>query len=251
MTATSMISILSLDACLFSDVDPLDPSVSPAGAALGDELGQYYRGGAGVALLLYGGIVFIVLVSAYALSCFRGVSVTCAYAMLRFPSIGIVVVGLFGQGLASSGVSLIRLSYSTSDVLLGILSLAACAAIAVRALFITRTAQLIECRLATITEDKEEGEEHPSTAEIPLVVRQFMQVATWSMEWVDRPGREDKHYARRHSLLIDDLRLPWWISVELGSCLFQGAVLGLRINSLTICIVQNWLLVIQAGSDAQ
>ena len=53
LSNVAMMSILGLDECIFSDVDPLDPSVSPLGVGVGNELGQYYRGAVVAALGMY------------------------------------------------------------------------------------------------------------------------------------------------------------------------------------------------------
>ena len=53
LSNVAMMSILGLDECIFSDVDPLDSSGSPLGVGVGNELGQYYRGAVVAALGMY------------------------------------------------------------------------------------------------------------------------------------------------------------------------------------------------------
>ena len=45
-------------------------------------------------------------------------------------------------------------------------------------------------------------------------------------------------------MLIDDLSQPWWTAVEMSSCLVQGAILGIRMNSLAVCRGQLWALAV-------
>ena len=235
MSITAVISLLALDECLYSDVDPLDPSVSPLGVAVGAELGQYYRGGAAVALGLYGGIVGVALAAALVISRKRSKPLTAAMAPLHFPSVGMVVVGLFGQGLASCGMSLIRLDSSAGDVALGVFSLLICAALVVLAVYATTCG--LDCEIAPLAND-------PVT-EVPAVLQPMFRLATWRQHWRDTSG--PAQFKRRHMMLIDDLRLPWWTSVELSSCLVQGAVLGIRVNSLATCQAQQWFLTVHCG----
>ena len=238
MTTTGMVSILSLNACLYSDVDPLDQSVSPIGVAVGPELGQYYRGGVVVALSLYGGIVLAALVASFVLSWYRECELTAALALLHFPSVGMVIVGLFGQGLASCGTSLIRLNGSSDDNVLGVVSLAVCGSLVVWAAYCTTRG--LQCVVKPIRKKKAEK----SSSSIGT---RFFELATWQRHWRDVSTTAFK---KRHMMLIDDLSRPWWTAVELSSCLFQGAVLGIRENSLTVCRTQQWLLTVHTAAMA-
>ena len=238
MTIIGMISILSLDACLYSDVDPLDQSVSPIGIAAGPELGQYYRGGAIVALSLYSTLLFIGNLAAQVLHRALKISYTTAFAKLHFPSIGMVVVSLFGQGLASCGMSLVRLDANPGDLALGIASLLTCAALVAGACYLT-TGDRVECSMIPQEEDAATG--------VPNFLHGFVRSATWNRHWKDTT---ESNYKRRHMMLIDDLRCPWWTSVELSACMIQGAVLGIRDNSLDMCRAQQWILVIHTAAMA-
>jgi hypothetical protein len=120
MTTTAMVSIISLDSCTFSDIDPLDSSVSPVQVAVGPELGQYYRGASVLALAVYAGGIVAANLGAALLSRLGKTerSHDACMAVLRFPSVGMIAVGLAGEGLASCGVSLLRLHSSSWDVIL-------------------------------------------------------------------------------------------------------------------------------------
>ena len=237
MSTTGMISILSLSECLYSDVDPLDPSVSPLGVGLGPEIGQYYRGGAAAALLLYASISTIAVVGALVLSGLKKTVLVMSFATLHFPSIGMVAVGMCGQGMASCGMSLIRLNSSAGDVLLGIAALGTCALLAAGALYVTTRG--LECHVVEIAKDK------VADAPVVRVAEPFVKLATWNMHWIDT--KKTSLFKRRYMMLIDDLRLPWWTAAELSSCLLQGAVLGIRDNSLSMCRTQGWILTVHTA----
>ena len=240
MSTTGMISILSLSECLYSDVDPLDPSVSPLGVGMGPAMGQYYRGGAAIALLLYASISTVAVVAAAVLSSRNKSPLSTSLATLHFPSIGMVAVGMFGQGLASCGMSLIRLDWSTGDVLLGIAALVTCAFLAVGVLYVTTRG--LESQMTEIIKEK------VADSAVVRLAEPFVKLATWNMHWIDRTPTS--LFKRRYMMLIDDLRLPWWTAVELSSCLLQGAVLGIRDNSASVCRMQQWILTVHAAMIA-
>ena len=239
MTATGLVSILSLEECMFSDVDPLDPSVSPfTSAAIGPTVGQYYRGAVVVALSLYSGVAFLALCGAMLLwqqartrfpSCAPvGRYLSPHFATLHFPSVGVLVVGVFGQGLATCGMSLIRLDNGTVDVVLGVVSLLVCIVLAVLAATVT-TAWL----QARVVKQK-------PTARRGGWAGIFLSYSTWRSHWQD--SSRGLQFKRRYMLLLDDMQRPWWTAVEMSSSCFQGCVLGLRINSVTACRGQLWAL---------
>ena len=234
MATTGMISLLQMSSsCLFSDVDPLESSVSPLGEiAVGPEIGQYYRGAAIVALLLYVGIVACACGLAFVISraSHRMTSVQEGLALLRFPSVGMVVVSLFGQGLASVGVSLIRLGGGAEDLALGLASLVACIGLVVWAGY-TTTAGL-RCRQAP----------QVLSTSIPPAVRTLLRYTTWRLHWEDCRG--SMQFKRRHLMLIDDLSRPWWAAVEMSSAVIQGSILGIRLNDLQVCRGQQWVLLV-------
>ena len=232
MTMTGVISIQTLSECLYSDIDALDPSVSPTGAAMGPELGQYYRGGAGTGLALYGGITVFSSIAAQVLKQKLDVPLTTAFARLHLPSVGMIIVAAFGQGMASCGVSLIRLNFSFGDVVLGIVSLAVCCLVVLLALNITTRG--LQGRVV-IERSKD------TVAEVPRQLQWFLKLSTWKMHWKDTSATQFK---KRYMMLIDDLQRPWWMAAELSSCLFQGSVLGIRANSLSTCRNQQWVLVV-------
>ena len=55
VTTVELASVLGLAYCDFSDVDPFDPTVCPFGAAVGDDVGFYYRGAAVSGIAVYAG----------------------------------------------------------------------------------------------------------------------------------------------------------------------------------------------------
>ena len=230
MSNTGTASTLALADCLFSDVDPLDPPISPTGFAIGDPVGQYSRGAAVAALALYGAFAL----AAGAVVIFKHVFWSSPWysslAQLRMPSGSLILVSLFHQGLATTGVSLCRGAWHALDIFLGLLALVA--ASLVTAYSINATTRSFHCRLQPVDEDT--LAEENSTAEwFPAsFAKKALLHARWDKHWVDASKSQFK---RRHLLLMDGLRLPWWSAVELGSGLSQGAVLGLRINSIGVC----------------
>ena len=235
MTATGLVSIVALDECMFSDVDPLDSSVSPiTSAALGPPLGQYYRGAVVVALSTYGIVCLAALSIAVFLRWRAGNddagflhSLTPHLATLHIPSVGMIVVGLFGQGMATCGVSLIRLAVSPSDVVLGSVSLLVSAMVVLCALYATTSG--LQVRAVVQKQPVRRG-----------LIGRFLALSTWRMHWKDTSG--PAQFKRRHMMLIDDLHRPWWSAVEMCSGFVQGGILGVRVSSLAVCRAQLWAL---------
>jgi hypothetical protein len=238
MTTTAMVSIISLDSCTFSDVDPLDSSVSPVQVAVGLELGQYYRGACVLALAVYGGGIAAFNVGGALLGRLRKTkrSHVACMALLRFPSVGMIAVGLAGEGLASCAVSMLRLRNGIWDLILGALSLTACFSIAAWAWYVTTGSRLMV--------KLEENEAFSHLQQLPSPIPFLSRHCVWKLHYVDTSGIE---YKRRHMLLIDGLRHPWWTAVELSSATFQGAILGIRVGSPTVCQAQQWIVLAQTG----
>ena len=242
MTLTGMISLMSLDECLFSDVDQPDQSVSPAGVAVGPELGQYYRGAAIFALGLYAGIVVLAGMAVAVMMRvvpLRNDSALKRLAVLRLPSNGMIVVGIFHQGLATVGVSLVRLGSSAGDVALGLAAVAVCAGLVAGALYVTTKG--FDCR--SVERRENDGGSRKGLAGHRRV-RWFLGYAEWKWHWEDTSAT---HFKKRFMMLMDDLQRPWWSAVELSAGLIQGGVLGIRMNSLAICRAQQWVLLLHCG----
>ncbi len=235
MTTTSMVSMLSLSSCIFSDVDPLETQVSPIPAAAGPELGQYYRGAAVLALGLYSGGVAVFCLAGWLRATIFDAERPISFHLsaLHFPSVSMILVGLFSEGLASCAVSLLRLRLTAADIALGCVSLGVCVGIAGWAMFVT-TGSRLQVRLA----------ERGGTP-LDIFPLRLAQLSFWKYHYVDLPGG---HFKRAHMMLIDGLRAPWWTAVELFSATFQGAILGIRENSLTTCRAQQWVLVVESAA---
>ena len=239
LSTTGLVSLLSLDDCLFSDVDPLDPSVSPTGLAIGDELGQHYRGAIVAGLGVYLALTLLALTIAGALLVkfrVKDDSIRKRLAMLHCPSLGMVVVGVFHQGLASCGVSIIRLGLSATDVALGAFSLFMCGTISICVIWVT-TGSRMPCFTESV-----QSEHHAAR---PRWVRQFLRFTTWQRHWVEdirRQNVKSAPYKKQYMMLIDDLQLPWWSGVELVSSCVQGATLGIRANDINTCRGQLWAI---------
>jgi Leucine-rich repeat (LRR) protein len=232
MAATGMVSISELAVCVFSDVDPLDPSTSPLStAAVGSESGQYYRGAVVVALSVYGGMTAVALCGAAALWWRQrgdGEGLLPHLATMHFPSVMLVAVGVFGEGLASCAVALIRLGHSAGDVALATASLCVCAVLFGVAYRYTTSG--LQVRM-------ERAQPEP----VPRWARRLVRYSTWGHHWKDTSSGNEQ-FKRRFMMFIDGLRLPWWTAVELSSSLIQGAILGVRMNSLSVCRSQQWAL---------
>ena len=227
LSMTSVSSIFGLSECIFSDVDALDPSISPMGLALGESLGAYYRGAIVYGLALYAGVG---CVPPLALYFFRRATLLEDLARLRFPSILIVVVGMFHQGLATCAVSMMRLHTGALDVFLSLVALITCAGVTVCAGLISMPRRL-EARLASGTEDG------PSARREGKVIVWLLKISTWNMHW--REMRRKGSFTRRYFFVLDDMRLPVWIAAELASSLAQGIILGVRKNSRSACEAQE------------
>ena len=241
LTTTGVMSMISLASCTFSDSDPLDPSVSPIPFAFGLEMGQYYRGAVVTGLGIYGISAMAVALAACVLTYLTRTceTFTLSLAKLRCPSSGMILVGIFHQGLASSGVSLIRLHAQPGDVALGFLSLASCMAVTCWAAYVT-TGPRFECAQRKVRLTPETN----VRAHFGNLAQSFADVAVWRFHWVDRSSN---YFKRRYMSLFADMQLPWWTAVELSAGVVQGAVLGLRMNSLDVCRGQQIVLAIHSA----
>jgi hypothetical protein len=237
MTMTSLMAVRSLEPCVFSDVDPLDSSIAPIPAAVGPELGQHYRGAAIVGLAIYASMPLLANALAVALGRAgkaKRTTYTARLATLRFPSLCMIVVGILQEGLASTGVSLLRLRHSEWDAVLGALALATSVGVCGWMLF-------------AVTGSRLQVQLEPSDAQseaLPAFLRPLARLCLWDMHYVDVSGTQ---YKRRYMMLIDGLRCPWWAAVEVASATFQGAVLGPRVNSPAACNATEIVLVVQMG----
>ena len=258
LTTVSMVSLLQISSCMFSDVDPLDSDVSPLQVSLGPDEGQYYRGAVVVALMVH--LIPPIAVIALALALVRIEAVEGgipgAFYSLRFPSVMLFALPIFLQGMVTSAVSLIRMNIvnsgnSTSltavlDVLSATTALA-CASCVIIVAFRATTRPRFQCRLETAAEAKEKdgGENDGEGSMSSRAFRVYFSLATWRMHWVDASATG--LFKRRYMLLMDDMALPWWSAVELASCAMQGAVLGLRLNDPTICQAQQIVLLVHCA----
>ena len=239
MTNTGMVSILSLQQCVFSDVEPLDPSMSPLNLSAGDEVGQYYRGAVLAGLGVYGGAAAL---AALILVVLRfGLGKKRSFEMLRFPSILMVVVSLFHQGIVMSGTALVRLNASPVDVALGFCGIGIEGLIT--AAVVIATTKKLSCRLLKRSESVGDEVGDPALPYERYVpgLSQFLKIATWDCRWVDG---NIAGYKRRHLLLLSDLRLPWWTAMELSSGIAQGIIVGIRKNDDDVCRQQLIALVL-------
>jgi hypothetical protein len=238
ISATAAVSIVALESCTFSDVDPLSASISPIAVAVGPQQGQYYRGAAVVALGVYVGGFIAAHVSAATLNLCAGEHPephAAKLAILRFPSLGMLGISLLGEGLATCAVSLLRVRVSEMDIFLGATAISACVSIAAWALFATTGSRLL-VRLEPV-----------ARSELDLLsprLKRLLKPFVWSMHYVDI---STNHFKRRHLLLLEGLEKPWWTAVELGSATFQGSVLGIRVNEQGVCSAQQWVLVVQTA----
>ena len=233
MSTTNMISVLGLQQCVFSDVDAVSSSVSPLGVAIGPEIGQYYRGAVLAGLAVYAAAAALATLTALLLrirdSDQRERPMSHHFATIRCPSLGLVVIGQLHQGLATSSASLVRLNASPFDLVLGSAGILCCSmTVAWAALVVVRgnPCRIVDREMTVVTQ------EYPRLG--PL-----LRFALWRKRWDDDSGTL---YKRRYLLLIDDLRLPQWTSVELAAGLLEGVVLGIRKNDLSVCRGQNWVL---------
>ena len=173
-----------------------------------------------------------------------------AFERCRFPSILIAVVIPFHQGMVTCSVSLLRLTTKTiGDEVLAVVGLLAAVAINV-ALCCFSTTSFFQCKCVPRAENnKSEDEEECPSAERPLQyesripgIARLLTLFAWEMHWIDTgasPG-----FKRSYFLLLDDIRVPQWTAVELLSSTVQGAILGIRDNTVKVCEVQLVVLAV-------
>ncbi len=120
IAATQVVSMLSLRECFFSDVDPLDETVSPFVWAVGERLGGYYRGSVVGALLLRAALLVGGACAVFGFPrCLNSPVLPCTpsgiASLLRLPSLYLPLVAITSQGLFECGVSLLRISFLSSE----------------------------------------------------------------------------------------------------------------------------------------
>jgi hypothetical protein len=274
MTTTSMVSIQSLRQCLFSDVDPLDPSMNPFGANIAPEIGGEYRGTVVAALATYAVMPLGMAAAAWLLVHLD--VLPDAFEFLRVPSIAMVPISFMHQGMVTAGVALLRLQQvPVWDSFLGTLSLVSAVGVTVAVFIATRPGSGVAVHIEKEAEDEENGQQicrdNFSRKDPPLawefrtpVVSSFLRFTQWDSHWVEiRPktdGAETSNPVasavgsrwtallkgpgckRRFLVLFDDLRVPWWTALELSSGIVQGAIIGIRISDAATCRVQLVLL---------
>ena len=241
VSTTSMMSIVEMQYCLFSDVEPLDQSVSPFSVAWGTDPGLYYRGAAVVGLGVYGGIVCLTIIAVSAMSCVCKGSLAPGLSMagyqlarLRLPSTSMMLVTYLFQGLSSCGISLIVHNYrGAADAALGFVALATNALIVLASMMITNRSTGLRCSYLHRSEEEYFG---------PGWLQRFMKLSVGEFHWMDEA--EGSQWKRRFLSFVDDWRMPWWFAVELANALVQGCILGIRMNSVEICTMQMIALTI-------
>ena len=232
LSMTSMFAVMSVSECSFSDVDPLDPDMSPVGKPIGNHLGGYYRGA-----VAYGLIVF-----ASALSVPMLILLLCKRHQLfldrfHFPSVLILPASLFHQGIVSSSVSLVRLGANSVDMSIGIVAIMICAA-GVCCVVRSTNPNRVEAKLAIREKNLEEQKQW-------FVAWCFTQISVWDMHWVD--ASEDGRFKHCYFFFLDDMRVALWLGIELASSFAQGALLGVRMNDHSICEATAIALVVVTG----
>ena len=242
MSNTGMVSILELLECLFSDVDPLDPSVSPLGLAYGNSIGQYYRGAIISALCVYAIGVMVGAASAtVAPKLVPGMTAMRMMGLLRFPSSMAILIGMFHMGMVTCSVSLLLVAIGPFEFLLGTVGILT----AVLCTVFTWLAgtQWNQCDHAY----RDERELQSKVA----VVQWFLKFSLWDKHWVERGGETlqidstRSFYKRRYVFILDDMATAWWTGMELLSGIVVGAILGVRRNDIMACRVQRFLLAAQ------
>ena len=229
LSNTGMVSILGLTECIFSDIEQLDNSISPIPVSLGASIGQYYRGAVAVGAAIYLGASVLLVLAPLAMNKFG--KRDDGFLLLRFPSSLMLVIGMFHQGMVTCGVSLIRISTSWTDTVIGAVG------IGLGLLSTLGVLLAMTVRLACTMVDRVEKEKPlPLENKVPGLAT-LLKLSVWDKHWADdgtSPG-----YKRRYLWLLDDLRLPWWAAIELSSGLVQGGILGIRLNEVDACRKQR------------
>ena len=242
MTTTGMVSILTLDECIFSDVDSLDPQVSPLGFSIGTEpLGRYYRGAVVSAVVVYSTFAAaIIVVSTVAPKLNRDLTTAELFALLRFPSNLLIPIALFHQGMVTCATSLIRVgTVKSSDMVLGIFGL-------LTSMTLTAFVWLAGTRWRKCHQVLRS--DNSAAKSDSKVLKAFITLSLWKFHWVDDDDNARNsswpQFKRRYLLILDDMATPWWTSLEMSSGVVQGVILGVRRNDLKACQAQRAALVV-------
>ena len=246
MSMTSVFAILGLTECTFSDIDPVDPSISPLLQPLGNALGAYYRGAVVYGLLLYASAATVLPAVLAILGLVRQRTFGADLSRCRYPSVLLLVVGVFHQGLASSGVALIRLDVSPMDSVIGVAAILVDAIVTLGVGYMTtkglQAEQKVKAAGVDAAEENENEKVSPCTEPtVPGAVSWFLTISVWDAEWCDTAGGSG--FASSYFFLLDDMKMPAWQIIELSSSLLQGAIVGLRLNDLAVCQRQKAALV--------
>ena len=239
VSQNGLVALLELRSCIFSDTEPLDFGGSPTGMAVGDVVGQYYRGAVVGATIVY--LVLLALcVALAAIMAFTseaGIgSIAAAFGTIYFPAVLVLPVGVFHQGLATSAAALARLG-GPADGLTAFVGLLWCTATV--AAVVLRTAVY---RLPCAVQPRDARKAPPMGWErLVPGLPSYVAVAQWDHHWCNQSATNVK---RGYFLLLDDMAKPWWLGVELGFCLVNGAVLGIRENDVRFCRGQRAILAV-------
>ena len=255
MQQSTILAMMELSACAFSDVERLSNGDSTFGYGFGDEVGRYYRGAiviflaaVGAVLLAFGVASFAIATVLYACGSRQGpffVDLLDSSSAMHFPGIIVIPFVCFFQSALIASVSLIRLHESAADVVLASLAITVSVIGSTLALGVTVSSVWFRCE---VQDRHTSSKPLPIEARIPCF-RRLLTYVQWSQEWKDLPSARKWKFKRRFVNIFDGYRLPWFPAIEMICAGAQGIILGLRMNDTAMCMAQSVLLIIVSGAS--
>jgi hypothetical protein len=236
---SSQLSTIGIPYCSFSHTEELERTIALLGnwAGFGDPVGRYYRGGL-VQGIAFFALITLIIAAAVAVMQWRDPTLTRSHAFgrLLFPGALAAPISLLGQGMVTCSVALLRLRVTTADIFLALVGILLpvgpaiyLSAVTLRAPPVTHAPQAAKAR-------------HSKHAVLTHVLR----FTVWSEHWVE--ANPNDCFKKRYLLLLDDMRYAWWVPFEIHVTLIQGAILGVRMNSIPVCLGQQTALLCLAGA---
>jgi hypothetical protein len=253
-----LMSFSDIAGCQFSDVEALEVTSNPTGLAVGDEVGSYYRGAVVfyccclvavpmLAMLVVGVLFTLMPTREYSEADIRlagGASVTAlrlhaASAKIHFPSLLLTPFSILTEGAVLSSISLLRIGSSYLDIFLASVTITSAVLMFVWAFVVTSRRYFFSCTLG------DRRNEHQLSFEQHPAWRRALALTEGDREWLEpEVSSKTQRFKKRFMLFFDSYTVQWFVLVELGLCMIQSAVVGIRSNDLAACKAQSLVLLI-------
>lgn len=236
-------SLLELIECAFDHTATLPFSISPFGWCFGDQVGKCYRGAVAANLCLVLGPAAVGITASSLMGwrkyhdgeadSFRS-GLISSMATLRYPGILVLSYSFVLQGSVSSSVALLTVSSKFGDYFLGVCGLLVFGL--TNACVLLVTTKWFECAIGAA----KPAEKSSFEDKIPYLEK-FVNMMEWQYDWKDTSVTKFK---RRYIFIFRDYHIQWYLAFEFGLAIFQGCLLGVRMESYAVCLGQTLILLV-------